>query len=125
MLAFPYFERVADNLCILDNGEKYDRLLATRGKDYLLIYNHTGRKMTIDLSRISGKEKQLWWFNPESGEISYIGRKADGVVKIDSPAAKGEDYVLIATDADARYLSPSSKTLPLHHSSAPSKDLEE
>ena len=31
MLAMPYFERVPDQSIILDNGEKYERLIATRG----------------------------------------------------------------------------------------------
>lgn len=36
MLALPYFERVPDQSIIYkDNGTKYDRLIATRGKDYI------------------------------------------------------------------------------------------
>lgn len=56
MLAFPYFDRVGDQSVVLDNGEKYDRIIATRGKDYLFAYNYTGRPMRVDLGKISGKD---------------------------------------------------------------------
>lgn len=54
MLAFPYFERRPDSLIVRDNGIHYQRLLATRGSDWLMVYNHTSRPMNLDLSRISG-----------------------------------------------------------------------
>lgn len=60
ILAFPFFERVADQSCIAgNNGTKYERLIATRGNDYMLVYNYTGRPMQIDLSKIHGKTKRL------------------------------------------------------------------
>lgn len=37
---------------MIDNGIQYDRLAATRGTDYLLVYNYTSRPMTIDLRKI-------------------------------------------------------------------------
>ena len=61
MLSFPYFERVPDQSIIVGkNGVKYDRLIATRGKDYMLIYNYNSNVMKIDLRKISGKKKLLW-----------------------------------------------------------------
>jgi hypothetical protein len=42
ILSKPYFERVPDQSLIAENGERYDRLLATRGKDYALIYTWNG-----------------------------------------------------------------------------------
>ncbi|MCH5239024.1 MAG: glycoside hydrolase family 140 protein [Muribaculaceae bacterium] len=99
MIKFPYYERVADSLIVRNNGQRYDRLLATRGSDYLLVYNHTGRPMTLDLTRISGKEKSLWWFDPVSGETHYIGTQPDGILTLNSPAPAGSDFVLIALDS--------------------------
>ena len=44
MLTFPFFERVPDQSVIAGtNGERYDRAIATRGNDYLLVYNYSGR----------------------------------------------------------------------------------
>ena len=44
------FERVPDQSVIAGtNGERYDRAISTRGNDYLLVYNYSGRPMQIDL----------------------------------------------------------------------------
>lgn len=125
MLTFPYFERVADSLAIRDNGIRYDRLMATRGNDYLLVYNHTGRSMTLDLTPISGEKKALWWFNPVNGSLHYIGTHPDGIVSLPSPAPAGTDFVLIATDSGAGYLTPTMTTLPTASSSISPRDLTE
>ena len=53
--------------------KKYNRLVATRGTDYLLIYNYTGRPMQVDLTQITGKLKKAWWYSPTTGAYTYIG----------------------------------------------------
>ncbi len=123
MLAFPFFERVADQSLIIGNGEKYDRIIATRGSDYALAYNHTGREMTIDLSKISGKEKNIWTMDPCDGSLSYIG-KTSVKVYAHNPTP-GKDIVLIAVDASKDYLSPDMKEIPDKALPASPKDLTE
>jgi hypothetical protein len=108
MLAFPFLERVPDQSIISGaNGERYDRLIATRGNDYLLVYNFTGRTMQIDLSKISGAKKKCWWFNPKNGEVQYIG-EFDGNKKVDFALDvaynAGNDRVLIAVDSAKDYV---------------------
>lgn len=110
MLAFPYFERVADQDIIIGNGDKYDRLIATRGKDYLMVYNHTGRPMEIDLSKISGKEKKIWIMNPSDGSLCFL-TKTDKEIFNHEPADR-TDLVLIAVDAGKRYLTKDMSELP-------------
>ena len=110
MLAFPYFDRVADQDIILDNGEKYDRITATRGRDYLFAYNHTGRPMKLDLSRISGKEKDVWTMDPTDGSLTYLGKTEERTWSHDPEA--GKDMVLIAFDASRGYLTPDMREIP-------------
>jgi hypothetical protein len=109
MLAFPYFDRIPDQSIIVGrNGVKYDRLIATRGKDYLMVYNYNSNVMKIDLRKISGKKKQLWWFNPSDGEISYIGTADNKIITLSPQIEKTDrinDRVLIAVDADKNYIS--------------------
>lgn len=107
MLAFPFFERVPDQSIIAgQNGERYDRVIATRGNDYLLVYNYTARPMKIDLSKISGAKKKCWWFNPKNGELQYIG-EFDGNKTVDFALDvaynAGNDRVLIAVDSTKNY----------------------
>ena len=109
MLSFPYFERVPDQSIIVGkNGVKYDRLIATRGKDYMLIYNYNSNVMKIDLRKISGKKKLLWWFNPSDGAISFIGTADNKIITVSPQIEKSDkvnDRVLIAINAEKNYIS--------------------
>jgi hypothetical protein len=109
MLSFPYFERVPDQSIIVGkNGVKYDRLIATRGKDYLMIYNYNSDVMKIDLRKISGKKKLLWWFNPSDSAISFIGTADNKIITVSPQIEKSDkvnDRVLIAIDAEKNYIS--------------------
>jgi len=108
MLALPYFDRVPDQSIVEDNGTQYDRLSATRGRDYLLVYNYTSRDMTVDLRKISGTEKHVWWMNAGTGALTFLGCHPSKVLTF-RPHKVGpgiEDGVLIAIDADKDYLSP-------------------
>lgn len=107
ILAFPFFERVADQSCIADNnGTKYERLIATRGNDYMLVYNYTGRPMKIDLSKIHGKTKKAWWYSPRNAELSYIGEFSSKVETFQPEGghSNGNDWVLILTDGTRKYI---------------------
>ncbi len=106
MLMLPYFDRVPDQSIIYkDNGTKYDRLIATRGQDYALVYNYSGRDMHIDMTRISGQRKNVWWMDAATGELTWIGSYPDGrrtfpaTVIPNHDEAGIHDGVLIVTDA--------------------------
>ena len=116
ILTFPYSERVPDQSVIAGmNGNRYDRLIATRGDDYLLVYNYTNKPMSIDLTKISGDKKQAWWYNPKNGHLSYIGEYDNQITPFafDGAYGNGNDQVLIAIDATKNYLLPDWKQLPV------------
>ena len=78
-------------------------MIATRGNDYLLVYNYSGRPVEIDLSKISGAKKKCWWFNPSTGEVQYVGEFDGSKVQeftLDVAYNAGKDRVLIAVDKD-------------------------
>jgi hypothetical protein len=115
MLTFPFFERVPDQSIVAGkNGERYDRVVATRGKDYLLAYNYSGRSMQIDLTKISGAKKNAWWYSTSTGKLEYIGEFDNKTVTFqhDSGYMSGNDQVLIAVDADKSYFDKTAETLP-------------
>ena len=107
MLSFPFTVRVADQSIITgENGTRYDRIIATRGNDYLLVYNYSGKDMSIDLSKISGQRKNVWLMNPVDGSLKYLGeynsRRADFSYVISDK--NNTDRVLIAIDSRQHYL---------------------
>lgn len=118
MLAFPFFERIPDQSIIAGaNGERYDRAIATRGNDYLLVYNYSGRPMQIDLSKISGDKKKVWWMSAATGKLEYLGEFDSKITSFqhDSGYMSGNDQVLIAIDASKEYVKKEWKELPEKH----------
>lgn len=115
MLTLPFTERVPDQQVIAGtNGERYDRAVATRGNDYLMVYNYSGRPMQIDLTRISGDEKDVWWYAAKDGKLEYVGRFPSKVTTFqhDSGYMSGNDQVLIAVDARNEYINKEWAALP-------------
>lgn len=106
MLALPYTDRVPDQSVVVgNNGEKYDRIIATRGKDYILAYTYNGQDIIVDMTKISGAKKDAWWMNPATGEKTFIGTFDNGTQRF-VPAGRyrvGNDWVLIVTDAATSY----------------------
>lgn len=99
LLSHPYFERVPDQSLIAGGqGERYNRLLATRGKNYAFIYTYNGREMQINAERLAGSKLKASWYNPRDGKITVIGtfNKAK-MLKFNPPGQQkdGNDWVLI------------------------------
>lgn len=115
MLNFPFTDRIADQSIIAGkNGERYDRMIATRGNDYLLVYNYSGKPMDIDLTKISGAKKNVWWMNPADGTLTYLGEMDSKVTtfSVDGAYMRGGDRVLIAVDASKNYLDKNTDVIP-------------
>jgi hypothetical protein len=99
MLLWPYFERVRDQTLINgENGERYDYIAATRGRDYAFVYTYNGRNFKINMGKISGEHVRAYWYNPGTGKGQVIGKfENKGVVEFNPPGEKrdGNDWVLI------------------------------
>lgn len=110
ILSRPYFDRVNDQAAVAgDEGAKYDRVLVTKGKDFLMAYTYTGRDFTIKLGGISGKEVTAWWFNPRTGEATKLDTfKNEGSKSFNPPGEKanGNDWVLVLDDASKQFSAP-------------------
>ncbi|NLJ97450.1 MAG: DUF4038 domain-containing protein [Clostridiales bacterium] len=107
LLSVPYFERIPDQSVIDgDVGEKYDRLLATRGDSYLFVYTFTGRSIRIKMGKISGDKVNAFWFDPKTGKMQKAGVYDNkGVLEFTPPNndAAGPDYVLVLVDSNKNY----------------------
>ncbi|WP_304198616.1 glycoside hydrolase family 140 protein [Flavobacterium alvei] len=100
MLEFPYLERVPDQSLVANQGQKYDYQVATRGNDYALIYTYTGRKITVNMGKISGDKVTASWYDPRNGQKTTIGTFDNKGTKEFQPSGKkedGNDWVLILT----------------------------
>jgi hypothetical protein len=99
MLSRSYFDRVPDQTLIASQpGEKYDYLVATRGKDYAFIYTYNGQTMQINMGKIEGEQVKAGWYDPRNGEFSDIGVVPNQDVREFDPPGdvqNGNDWVLV------------------------------
>lgn len=102
MLTMPYFSRVPDQSIVLDNGSRYDRLAATRGDGYLMVYNYTGRDMRIDLGKTGASNNRVWWMDAATGQLTCLGEYGGDVCTFRYNGSG--DGVLIAIDASKDYI---------------------
>ncbi|MEQ7799709.1 glycoside hydrolase family 140 protein [Pedobacter sp. ASV1-7] len=97
--ASGYFDRIPDQSVIAgDVGEKYNRLLATRAKDYIFVYTYNGRNISLKMGVIDGDQVKASWFSPRDGKTTEIGLIDNkGTHDFDPPGdvKDGNDWVLI------------------------------
>jgi Protein of unknown function (DUF4038)/Putative collagen-binding domain of a collagenase len=99
LLSRSYFDRVPDQTLIAGrDGEKYDRVLATKGEDFAMCYTYTGRNFKVQMGKIDGDHVKASWFDPRTGRTIPIGELENkGIHEFNPPgeAANGNDWVLI------------------------------
>jgi len=99
----PMLERVPDqSLLVGGAGEGAAHRRATRGRSYALIYSPDGAPFTVRLGVITGARLRASWFNPRTGETSFLETLENrGQHRFDPPgeAAIGNDWVLVLEDA--------------------------
>jgi hypothetical protein len=99
MLSRSYYDRIPDQSLIAgEEGNKYEKLIATRGKDYAFIYTYTGRNISVNMGIIKGRQVKASWYSPRDGSRKEIGTYPNkGVIVFDPPAEprKAHDWVLI------------------------------
>lgn len=115
MSALPFTQGAPDQALVAgENKPMYDRLIAIGGPGYGLIYNYTGRETGINLSRISGSKKNIWWMDCATGTLTFV-ETTDAATKSYLPTGgnrPGNDKVLIAIDAAKNYLPLNANSLP-------------
>lgn len=102
MLSKAYFDRTPAQELIIDNGERYDRVAGTKGKDYAMFYVYSGKEFKVDMDKLGFDLSSFYWFNPQSGEMKIFypenypdGKK--GIRSFDPPGERrnGNDWVLV------------------------------
>ncbi|MBC7923009.1 MAG: glycoside hydrolase family 140 protein [Ferruginibacter sp.] len=105
----PPLDRVPDQSLVVENNlAAAERIQATRGKDYLLVYSAAGKPFTVNLGKISGTTVKGYWFDPRQGKAEEMGSFPNkGQQKFTPPrAGYGQDWVLILDDAGKGYANP-------------------
>lgn len=98
ILSKPYFERIPDQSLVLNAGERYNNILATRGNGYAFFYTYTGRTISVRMGKIGGTTIKARWYDPRTGNYIDAGTYDNtGVKEFDPPGEEkeGNDWVLV------------------------------
>jgi hypothetical protein len=98
----PFFERIPDQELIAENYNGANHLQATRGESYAFIYSPNGLNIKVNMGRISGDKVKANWYDPRTGETTYIGEFANEGVQSFMPPSSGRnnDWVLVLDDVN-------------------------
>ena len=110
MLSRPYFTRIGDPTVVTSaRGTNYtDIVYATRDAQgsYAMVYLPQNKPVKVNLGKISGRTKNIWWFDPRTGQ-AIRGKAASGSgTRSFSPPREGKDWVLVIDDASKGFSEP-------------------
>jgi hypothetical protein len=110
MLSRPYFSRVAAPEIISSPvGTSYvDLVYATADKEgsYAMIYLPQNSPVNIDLGKISGKTKNIWWYDVRTGKATATKAVRGSSAQSFIPPREGKDWVLVIDDASKKFAAP-------------------
>ncbi len=109
----PFLTRIPDNsIIVTDNvpssvpGRGAYSFVATRDQQgtYAMVYVPVGRKFSVKMDVIKGKNVVAWWYNPRNGEAKQIGKYTNTGTQTFNTPTPGEslDWILVLDDADAK-----------------------
>ncbi len=105
----PFLDRVPDQSLIVENNlNAYERVQATKGKDFAFVYSAIGKPFNVNMGKISGDKVVGYWYNPRNGEVKEIGNFENKGIKQFSPPTSGYglDWVLILDDESKKFPKP-------------------
>lgn len=107
--AYPITDRVPDQSLIVEsNNYQPERIQATRGRDFAMIYSTSGLPFNVNLGKISGKKLNAYWYDPRNGRTTSLDAAENSGSKKFTPPTKGygQDWVLVLDDAEKNYIRP-------------------
>jgi len=103
--ARPYSDRVPAPELAAVHYEGVNHIAACRGDDYAFVYSSNGLPLHIHTGHITGEQLIAHWYDPRTGEFSYIGEFDNQGVLTFLPPSRGrnDDWVLVLDDASKGY----------------------
>jgi hypothetical protein len=110
MVSRPYFTRMADQSLIKSApGSSYvDYIAATRDEagSYAMLYLPQNKPVTVDLGKISGTTKKVWWYSPTTGRATAGPDVKGKDSQSFTPPKEGRDWILVIDDASKKFKAP-------------------
>lgn len=105
----PFTERIPFQEIIRNSYmPETDYIVATRGKNYVMVYIPTGGEALLDLKQCGWLNANTWWYNCQTGESTNAGKIKTDEIKgfIPKTKGRGNDWVLVLDNADINFPKP-------------------
>jgi Protein of unknown function (DUF4038)/Putative collagen-binding domain of a collagenase len=109
MEAHPLTDRMPDQSVIKENAlAPSERIQATRGNDYCMVYTAAGKPFTITDTKIKSAGLTAYWYDPRNGKSTTVQLKSSAKNELFTPPGSGygQDWVLVIEDAAKGYKQP-------------------
>jgi len=84
----------------------YAAAALTKDASTAIIYVPNFRKLTVNLTRISGTQTHAWWYQPSNGFVVDASNYNDATAQAFYPPSSSTDWLLILDDASLGYGAP-------------------
>ena len=93
----PMLSRVPFQDIVLNPGDEYSYIAATKGDDYLMVYTPLGNEIILNGNLLPSKTYQVSWYDPRSGKTLKAGTtERKPLLEFTAPSrGPGFDWVLI------------------------------
>jgi len=107
MLSRPIVGRKADQSLLQGSpeAEEGDRIVATLGVGYAMVYTPHGKSFTVVMGKVSGAMVKAWWYNTRDGTSIFIGEFTNNGTR-EFTRSDTNDWVLILDDSSKGYGTP-------------------
>ncbi|MBS1512863.1 MAG: glycoside hydrolase family 140 protein [Bacteroidetes bacterium] len=98
MLSHDYFSRRPAQEIVLNDGTRYDKIIAAKGSSYVYVYTYNARDVKLALNKVNFKPAKATWFSPADSQVIAIKNFKYTPVQTFSPPGEkkaGNDWVLI------------------------------
>jgi hypothetical protein len=93
-----------------ERGLDYVAAARTSDGGTVMAYLPSSRTVTVDMSKVSGSQAKVWWFNPRTGSATASGEFPTRGSREFTPPAEG-DWVLVLDDASRKLPAPGARVL--------------
>jgi hypothetical protein len=105
----PFQDRIPFQEIIQNKNQSVtDYIVATRGKDYVMVYIPTGLEADLNLNLCGWEKAKIWWYNCQTGEGSYFEEIDTNQIKKFKPktGGRGNDWVLVLDNSKMKFNTP-------------------
>ncbi|HJZ39534.1 MAG TPA: glycoside hydrolase family 140 protein [Bacteroidales bacterium] len=93
----PVLNRVPFQELVLNPGDEYTHIAATKGDSYLMVYTPLGNKIELNGNLLPASSYQVSWYDPRSGKTLQAGKaERKPLLEFSAPSrGPGFDWILI------------------------------